>query len=160
MAYLTADLYDEHGDALQVAAPLFRDYGGRQAFHGQVVTLKLYEDNSLVRETLGESGAGRVLVVDGGGSLRCALLGDNLARMAAANGWSGVVVHGCIRDSVEIARLPIGVKALATHPAKSRKRGEGQRDVSVRFADVNFTPGSFLYADADGLVVAGEALGA
>ncbi|MDX1594351.1 MAG: ribonuclease E activity regulator RraA [Gammaproteobacteria bacterium] len=159
MTYLTADLYDEHGDALQVAAPLFRDFGGRHAFHGRVVTLKVHEDNSLVRETLGESGDGRVLVVDGGGSLRCALLGDNLARMAAANGWSGVVIHGCIRDSVEIARLPVGVKALATHPAKSRKRGEGQRDVVVRFADVAFAPGSYLYADEDGLVVADEALG-
>ncbi len=154
MALLTADLYDAHGDALQVASPLLRDYGGRRAFHGPVATLKVHEDNSLVREALGEPGAGRVLVVDGGGSLRCALLGDNLARMAAANGWAGVVIHGCIRDSVEIGKLPVGVKALATHPAKSLKRGEGQRDVTVRFADVVFEPGSYLYADEDGIVVA------
>ncbi len=160
MTYLTADLYDAHGDDLQVALPLFRDYGGRGEFHGAVVTLKLHEDNSLVRETLGEPGEGRVLVVDGGGSLRCALLGDNLARMAAANGWSGLVIHGCIRDSVEIARLPIGVKALATNPTKSLKRGEGQRDVVVRFADVSFVPGCYLYADADGIVVSLEALAA
>ena len=158
MAYLTADLYDAHGDDLQVALPLFRDYGGRSDFHGLVVTLKLHEDNSLVRETLGEPGEGRVLVVDGGGSLRCALLGDNLARMAASNGWSGLVIHGCIRDSVEIAKLPVGVKALATNPTKSLKRGEGQRDVMVRFADVSFMPGSYLYADADGIVVALEPL--
>lgn len=158
MAYLTADLYDAHGDDLQVALPLFRDYGGRSDFHGPVVTLKLHEDNSLVRETLGEPGEGRVLVVDGGGSLRCALLGDNLARMAASNGWSGLVIHGCIRDSVEIAKLPVGVKALATNPTKSLKRGEGQRDVMVRFADVSFMPGSYLYADADGIVVALEPL--
>ncbi len=154
MTLLTADLYDAHGDALQVASPLLRDYGGRRAFHGPVATLKVHEDNSLVREALGEPGAGRVLVVDGGGSLRCALLGDNLARMAAANGWAGVVIHGCIRDSVEIGKLPVGVKALATHPAKSLKRGEGQRDVPVRFADVVFEPGSYLYADEDGIVVA------
>ncbi len=158
MAYLTADLYDAHGDDLQVALPLFRDYGGRSDFHGPVVTLKLHEDNSLVRETLGEPGEGRVLVVDGGGSLRCALLGDNLARMAASNGWAGLVIHGCIRDSVEIAKLPVGVKALATNPTKSLKRGEGQRDVMVRFADVSFMPGSYLYADADGIVVALEPL--
>lgn len=154
MALLTADLYDAHGDALQVASPLLRDYGGRRAFHGPVATLKVHEDNSLVREALGEPGAGRVLVVDGGGSLRCALLGDNLARMAADNGWAGVVIHGCIRDSVEIGKLPVGVKALATHPAKSLKRGEGQRDVPVRFADVVFEPGSYLYADEDGIAVA------
>ena len=160
MAYLTADLYDAHGDDLQVALPLFRDYGGRAEFHGPVVTLKLHEDNSLVRETLGEPGAGRVLVIDGGGSLRCALLGDNLARMAAANGWSGLVIHGCIRDSVEIAKLPVGVKALATNPTKSLKRGEGQRDVVVRFADVSFVPGCHLYADADGIVVSLEPLDA
>ncbi|RLA37664.1 MAG: putative 4-hydroxy-4-methyl-2-oxoglutarate aldolase, partial [Gammaproteobacteria bacterium] len=108
MAFLTADLYDSHGDALQVAAPVFRDYGGRRRFHGPVATLKVYEDNSLVRETLGQPGEGRVLVVDGGGSLRCALLGDNLAQMGAANGWAGVVVHGCIRDAVEIGKLPLG----------------------------------------------------
>ena len=158
MAFLTADLFDSHGDALQVAAPVFRDYGGRRRFHGPVATLKVYEDNSLVRETLGQPGAGRVLVVDGGGSLRCALLGDNLAQMGAANGWAGVVVHGCIRDAVEIGKLPLGVKALATHPAKSVKRGEGQRDLVLHFADTTFTPGMWLYADEDGIVVATEEL--
>jgi regulator of ribonuclease activity A len=159
MSLHTADLCDDHGAALQVAAPLFRDYGGRRSFHGPVVTLKLHEDNSLVREALGEAGEGRVLVVDGGGSLRCALLGDNLARMAAANGWSGVVVYGCIRDQVEIGKLPLGVKALASHPARSAKRGAGQREVTVHFAEVTFAPGSHLYADEDGIVVAAEALG-
>jgi regulator of ribonuclease activity A len=160
MSFLTADLYDTHGDDLQVALPLFRDFGGRTDFHGPVVTLKVHEDNSLVREVLGEAGEGRVLVVDGGGSLRCALLGDNLARMAAANGWSGLVIHGCIRDSVEIAKLPVGVKALATNPTRSLKRGEGQRDVVVRFADVSFVPDCYIYADADGIVVSLEELAA
>jgi regulator of ribonuclease activity A len=160
MEFLTADLYDDHGDTLQVVAPLFRDFGGRLRFHGPVMTLKVHEDNSLVREVLDQPGEGRVLVVDGGGSLRCALLGDNLARMGAANGWAGVVVNGCIRDAVEIGKLPLGVKALATHPAKSVKRGEGQADLELRFADTSFTPGAWLYADEDGMVVASGELAA
>ena len=122
MEILTADLYDDHGEALQVAAPLFRDYGGRSAFSGPIATAKVHEDNSLVRDALAEAGNGRVLVVDGGGSLRCALLGDNLARMGAENGWAGVVVYGCIRDARVIAGITLGVKALATHPAKSVTR--------------------------------------
>jgi regulator of ribonuclease activity A len=126
MSFLTADLYDTHGDDLQVALPLFRDFGGRTDFHGPVVTLKVHEDNSLVREVLGEAGEGRVLVVDGGGSLRCA----------------------------------VGVKALATNPTRSLKRGEGQRDVVVRFADVSFVPDCYIYADADGIVVSLEELAA
>ena len=158
MEIVTADLYDAHGEALQVATPLLRDFGGRPAFGGPITTVKAFEDNSKVREALGEPGEGRVLVVEGGGSLRCAMLGDNLARMAADNGWAGVVVHGCIRDAAVIAEIPLGVKALATNPAKSVKRGKGERDDVVRFADVTFTPGHYLYADADGLVVAAEAL--
>ncbi len=160
MEFLTADLYDDYGDTLQVVAPLFRDFGGRLRFHGPVTTLKVHEDNSLVREVLGQSGEGRVLVIDGGGSLRCALLGDNLARMAAANGWAGVVVNGCIRDAVEIGKLPLGAKALATHPAKSVKRGEGQADLELCFADTSFVPGAWLYADEDGMVVASGELAA
>ena len=119
----------------------------------------MHEDNSLVRDALSQPGDGRVLVVDGGGSLRCALLGDNLAQMGAANGWAGVVVYGCIRDSVEIGRLPLGVKALATHPAKSVKRGEGRMNEVLRFAETIFLPGAWLYADEDGILVAQEELG-
>lgn len=154
----TADLYDEHGEALQVASPVFRDYGGARSFGGPVATVEVYEDNTLVREALGEPGGGRVLVVDGGGSLRCALVGDNLAKMGADNGWAGIVVYGCIRDSVDIAGIAIGVKALGTNPAKSVKRGEGRRELSVRFADVVFSPGAYLYADADGIVLAERSL--
>lgn len=154
----TADLYDEHGESLQVASPVFRDYGGRASFGGPVATVKVHEDNTLVREALAEPGEGRVLVVDGGGSLRCALVGDNLAKMGADNGWAGIVVHGCIRDSVDIAGIAIGVKALGTNPAKSVKRGEGQRDLPVRFADVVFSPGAWLYADPDGVVLSGKPL--
>ena len=117
-----ADLYDEHGEALRVLAPLFRDFGGILSFEGVVSTLKVHEDNFLVRSALEEDGQGRVLVVDGGGSLRCALVGDNLAALGARNNWAGIVVFGCIRDSVPISKIKIGVKALATNPRKSVKR--------------------------------------
>lgn len=150
----TADLYDTHGEALRVLAPLFRDYGGRRAFCGPVSTVKVFEDNSLVRAALEEPGAGRVLVVDGGGSLRCALVGDNLALLGQQNGWAGILVYGCIRDAAPIAAIDIGVKALATNPRKSIKKGEGERDVVVRFAEVGIAPGDHLYADEDGVVLA------
>jgi regulator of ribonuclease activity A len=155
----TTDLCDQHPDAVSVAEPLFRDYGGARAFHGRIATVKVHEDNVLVRKALEEQGAGRVLVIDGGGSLRCALLGDQIAALAQKNGWAGVVVFGAIRDSAEIARIPVGVKALATNPLKSGKKGAGDRDIPVRFAGVTFTPGAFLYADEDGVIIAAEQLG-
>lgn len=158
MDFKTADLCDDHSATLQIAEPLFRDYGGRIAFGGRMVTLKLHEDNALVRAALEEPGEGRVLVVDGGGSLRCALLGDQLAKMAETNGWSGVLVYGAIRDSADVAKFAIGVKALATHPLKSVKRGQGERDVPLRFAGVSFYPGHYLYADEDGIVVSEKPL--
>lgn len=150
----TADLYDTHGEALRVLAPIFRDYGGLRTFAGEVVTLKVYEDNSLVRAALEEAGHGRVLVVDGGGSLRCALVGDNLAELGHKNGWAGIVVYGCIRDSAPIGALAIGVKAIATNPRKSVKKGEGERNVTLRLAEVVIEPGDYLYADVDGVVLA------
>lgn len=116
--------------------------------------MRCFDNNPLVRAALGEPGRGRVLVVDGGGSFRCALLGDNLAAMGAKNGWAGVVVNGCIRDSAEIAQIGLGVKALGTHPLKSSKRDPGLRDVPVVFAGVTFTPGAHLHADGDGILVA------
>ncbi|NNM01214.1 MAG: ribonuclease E activity regulator RraA, partial [Gammaproteobacteria bacterium] len=149
---------DDHGESLQVLAPLFNNYGGNTEFAGPVVTLKVFEDNTLVREALEEAGAGRVLVVDGGGSLRCALVGDNIAELARANGWAGVVVYGCIRDAAQMGQMPVGVKALNTNPRKSVKKGVGDRDIPVRFADALIEPGSYLYADADGIVVAAEKL--
>ncbi len=154
----TADLCDTHSGPLQVADGIFRDFGGSKAFSGPIRTLKLHEDNSLVRSALESPGAGAVLVIDGGGSTRCALVGDQLAKLAVKNGWSGVIVFGCIRDSDAIRELPIGVKALGTHPLKSVKRGEGQADVPVRFAGVTFTPGNFVHADGDGVVVTETAL--
>jgi regulator of ribonuclease activity A len=158
MTRATADLYDEHGENLQIAAPIFSDYGGHVAFEGAVVTLKVFEDNSLVRSTLEEPGLGRVLVVDGGGSLRCALVGDMLAELGRKNGWSGIVVYGCVRDAAVMADMPIGIKALATNPRKSVKKGEGARDVALRFADLMVIPGQYLYADRDGIVIANERL--
>lgn len=158
MTFQTADLCDEHEEKLQIAEPLFADLGGELRFGGQIVTLKLFEDNSRVREAVAEDGRGKVLVVDGGGSVRCALLGDILAAKAVDNGWAGVVVNGCIRDSEAISEMALGVKALATCPLKSVKRGLGDRDVPVRFAGVTFTPGHYLYADGDGIIVSAEPL--
>ncbi|GHG86341.1 ribonuclease E activity regulator RraA [Comamonas sp. JC664] len=153
--FKTADLCDAHaGTALfQIAEPGFHDYGGVRTFAGPISTVRAPEDNSLVRKALEEPGKGRVLVVDGGGSRRCALVGDQLALLAQQNGWAGVVVNGCIRDAEDVGRMPIGVKALGTHPLKSLKRNEGQRDVEVRFAGVVFRPGHYVYADLDGIVV-------
>ena len=152
-AFATADLSDEYGDEVRALLPGFVDYGGRRRFCGPVATLKVHEDNSLVREALAQRGEGRVLVVDGGGSMRCALLGDNLARLGSDNGWAGVVISGCIRDSAAIAGIDLGVKALGTHPARSHKRGEGQRDIPVSFAGVTIAPGMHLYADEDGMLI-------
>lgn len=156
MTQATTDISDALGDAARVAAPIFSDYGGRKGFSGQIATVKCFEDNTLVRQALEEAGEGRVLVVDGGGSTNCALLGDMLASLALRNGWAGIVVNGCIRDSAEIASIDIGVKALATHPRKSRKQGLGDREVRVDFAGIEFKPGEHLYADADGVVVTAE----
>jgi len=149
----TADLYDSYGDALQVAAPGFRDFGKRDGFCGPIATVKVFDDNSRVRKALEGSGRGRVLVVDGGGSMRCALVGDVLAQLAIDNGWAGIIVNGCIRDSAEIDEMDIGIKALATNPVKSLKRGEGQSELTVIFAGVAFEPEHYVYADRDGIVV-------
>jgi regulator of ribonuclease activity A len=149
----TTDLCDTYGDAVRVLAPIFYSFGARTIFQGPIVTLKVFEDNSLVRSLLEEAGQGRVLVIDGGGSLRCALVGDQLGVLAVQNGWSGIVVYGCVRDSVALDQLDVGIKALATHPRRSVKRGEGQRDIVVEFGGVRFTPGEYLYADEDGIVV-------
>lgn len=154
MNFTTADLYDAHENSFQVADPIFRDYGGRLAFCGAACTLRVYEDNSLVRQALELPGEGRVLIVDGGGSLRCALVGDQLAQLAMDNGWAGIVVNGCIRDSQAIAAMSLGVKALATNPRKSVKRGQGEADIPISLAGVIVSPGNYVYCDADGMLVA------
>jgi len=158
MTYATTDLADQHGTAVEVCDPVFQDFGGLAAFHGPVVTLKAFEDNTKVREAVESSGEGRVLVVDGGGSLRCALFGGNLGKLAENNGWAGVVVYGCVRDRVELAACQVGVKALASHPRKSEKKNLGEFDVPVRIAGVWIRPGDHLYADEDGILVSRDAL--
>ena len=160
----TTDLCDANEDlladgSLRVLAPLFRSWGARAAFAGPVSTLRCFEDNSLVRTALEEPGEGRVLVVDGGGSLRCALLGGNLAQLADRNGWAGVIVNGCVRDADEIDACAIGVRALAAHPRKSDKRGIGQRDAVVEFAGSRIAPGQWCYADRDGILISDRPLG-
>ena len=153
MSEATTDISDALGDAARIASPVFSDYGGRKMFSGPIATVGCFEDNVLVRQALEEPGEARVLVVDGGGSKDCALLGDMLASMAHRNGWAGIIVNGCIRDSAEIAGIDIGVKALATHPRKSRKQGLGQRDIPLVMAGIDFRPGEYVYADQDGVVV-------
>lgn len=153
MRYATADLCDEYIDRLQVLEPMLSDFGGVGMFEGEIVTLKVHEDNSLVRAMLERDGSGKVLVIDGGGSVRCALVGDNLAELAIANRWRGILVYGCIRDTRQIMELELGVKALASSPVKSIKRNEGQENIPVRFGGVDFVPGHYLYADEDGVVV-------
>lgn len=154
MEFTTADLCDRHGADIDIPELGLLNYGGRRRFHGPIATAVVFEDNVLVREALGEPGNGRVLVVDGGGSDRRALLGGDLAGMALTNGWAGVVINGCVRDSVELAAIAFGVLALGTCPMPSEKKGEGRRDVMLRFAGVSYSPGHFLYADEDGVVVA------
>lgn len=158
MTYATTDLSDAHEHHLRYPAPVFSDFGGISAFHGPVVTLAAVEDNSLVRAAVEEPGRGRVLVVDGGGSKNCALFGGNLAKLAADNGWAGVVIYGCVRDTEELIVAQVGIKALAVHPKKSEKRGLGSRDVPLAFAGVSVMPGDWLYADKDGIVIAANEL--
>jgi regulator of ribonuclease activity A len=158
MTFQTADLCDAHEGKIRVVAPMFRSFGGRRTFGGPIATLKIFEDNSLVRTALEQPGEGRVLVVDGGGSLRCALVGDQLALLGVKNNWAGIIVYGCIRDSRPIAEMNLGVFALATHPMKTVKRGVGEADVPVTFGGVTFVPGQHVYADEDGVIVSDTAL--
>tara|TARA_R110001592_G_scaffold293441_2_gene563044 strand:+ start:194 stop:685 length:492 start_codon:yes stop_codon:yes gene_type:complete len=153
MEFKTADLCDHFSERVQIVEETFGDFGGKVRFGGPIETIKAFEDNSRVRECVSEPGKGRVLVVDGGASMRRAMLGDMLAATAVENGWAGIVIYGCVRDSAEIAEMDIGVKAIGTHPCKTEKRGLGERGVSIRFAGVNFEPGHYLYADEDGILV-------
>ncbi|KAF1706384.1 ribonuclease E activity regulator RraA [Pseudoxanthomonas sacheonensis] len=153
MNWTTPDLCDDHPD-VAVADPAFRDYGGNRAFCGRIVTIDCFEDNSRVRDLVATDGRGKVLVVQGGGSLRRSLLGDMLAERAVANGWSGLLINGCVRDVEALAKLPLGVKALAACPVKTEKLGAGEVDVAVAFAGIAFLPGRWLYADGNGVIVA------
>ncbi|AKK68230.1 MULTISPECIES: ribonuclease E activity regulator RraA [Xanthomonas translucens group] len=157
MTWTTPDLCDAHPE-VQVAEPLFRSYGGHAAFCGAIVTVSCFEDNARVRELAATPGAGRVIVVDGQGSLRRSLLGDQIAENAVRNGWAGLLLHGCVRDVEALAALPLGVQALAACPRKTERRGLGEVDVPLRFAGVAFLPGHWLYADRNGVLVAAQAL--
>ena len=165
MKHATTDLCDANeprlaDGTLRVMAPGFRALGKQLAFAGQAATLKVFEDNSLVREALESPGQGRVLVVDGGGSMRCALVGGNLGLLAEKNGWAGIIVNGCVRDTAELEVCDIGIRALATHPQKSQKRGAGERDVAVQMPGAVVRPGNWIYVDADGVLVSEEKLDA
>ncbi|PVZ13607.1 MULTISPECIES: ribonuclease E activity regulator RraA [unclassified Pseudomonas] len=158
MHYVTPDLCDAYPEHVQVLDPMFSSFGGRDSFGGRIVTVKCFEDNSKVKELVEQPGQGKVMVVDGGGSLRRALLGDMLAQKAAQNGWEGIVVYGCVRDVDVLAQISLGVQALAPHPLKTDKRGIGDIDVPVTFAGVTFRPGEFIYADNNGVIVSPIAL--
>ncbi|KQV46117.1 MULTISPECIES: ribonuclease E activity regulator RraA [unclassified Duganella] len=163
MSFATTDLCDDNpgmldDGSLQVLSPFFRHFGKRARFAGPAATLKVHEDNALVRATLETPGAGRVLVVDGGGSLRRALVGGQLGLLAQNNGWAGVIVDGCVRDSAELAECDVGIMALATHPQRSARDGVGKRDVNVQVAGVAIQPGDWIYADLDGVLVARQKL--
>ena len=157
VAFATCDLCDayknESSGEFRVLPPVFKNFGGLRKFSGPVVTVKCFEDNSLVKAAVDSPGEGRVLVVDGGASLRRALLGGNLGAAAARNGWAGVLIDGCVRDVAELAGLEIGIRALAAMPLPTEKRNEGQRDVAVQVQGIWIHPGDWLYADDDGVVV-------
>jgi len=154
MNFELPDLCDEYPDLVRVVTPMFRNFGARKSFSGEIVTIKCHEDNSLVAEHVEDNGTGRVMVVDGGGSLRCALLGDNLAEKAAANKWSGIIIYGCIRDVDIINNIELGVQALAANPMRSVKRQVGLYQEPVSFGGVSFIPGEYVYADNNGIAVA------
>jgi regulator of ribonuclease activity A len=149
----TADLCDDHADELQICETVFESYGASASFSGPVSTIRCFEDNSRVKEAVESAGDGRVLVVDGGGSRRRALLGDKLGAAALRNGWAGVIINGCVRDSRELNTMSLGIRALGAMPLRSEKRGKGERDVAVRFGGVAFHPGDYVYVDEDGIVV-------
>ncbi|OTG82879.1 ribonuclease E activity regulator RraA [Acinetobacter sp. ANC 4648] len=162
--FVTCDLLDDHPEKnIQVVTPsmdgkFFKSYGARTSFGGEVITVKCFEDNSRVKELLATDGTGKVLVVDGGASMRCALMGDMIAESAVKNHWNGVVIYGCVRDVDAIAELDLGVHALAAIPQKSQRKGIGETGISLYFGGVSINSGDYLYADNNGIVVAKEKL--
>jgi len=153
MSLTSADLYDEHGESLGSCDLQLRQFGGRHAFTGTAVTVRCHEDNALLKSIVSTPGEGRVLVVDGGGSLHTALMGDMIAKIAADNGWVGIVINGAVRDVAVLSSIPVGIKALGSNPRKSKKTGAGERDVPVTFGSVTFSPGDQVWSDDDGVVV-------
>ncbi|WP_216828155.1 ribonuclease E activity regulator RraA [Alkalihalobacterium elongatum] len=154
MPIQTADLHDAHGDQLILAEPIFQFWGQKKTFEGPICTVRVFEDNVLVKKALQEVPEGSVLVVDGGASKKCALMGDNLAEIAVSRNLAGVIINGCIRDSAQINEMNIGVFAIGTNPIRSIKKGLGDRNVPVQFAGVNWQPNHYVYADSDGILIA------
>ncbi|CAM2896855.1 ribonuclease E activity regulator RraA [Flavobacterium frigoris] len=151
--FTTADLWDKYETLLSCVDPIFNHFGNKKMFSGKIMTIKLFEDNSLVRKQLESDGKDKVLVIDGGASLRCALIGDQLAALAIQNNWEGIIVNGCIRDSAVINSMNIGIKALNTSPVKSVKRNLGEINIPVKFGGITFIPEDYIYADGDGILV-------
>lgn len=149
----TCDLYDIHEDTARVPNVQWTDFGGRPSFSGEAVTARCHEDNSVVKRLAAQPGAGKVLVVDGGASLRCALLGDMIAHNAVENGWEGIVILGAVRDRLALATMDIGIKALGTTPRKSVRRDVGDIDIAIEIGGAAILPGDRIYADADGILV-------
>ena len=158
MSFVTCDLCDDHPDDVRVCEPMFGSFGGREAFGGEIVTVKCHEDNSRVKELLATPGKGKVLVVDGGGSMRCALMGDMIGESAVQQGWEGVIIYGCVRDVDALAQLDLGVHAVATIPLKSVRNGVGETGLDITFGGVTFVQGQYVYADNNGVIVAAKKL--
>ena len=158
MSFVTCDLCDDHPDDVRVCEPMFGSFGGREAFGGEIVTVKCHEDNSRVKELLATPGKGKVLVVDGGGSMRCALMGDMIGESAVQHGWEGVIIYGCVRDVDALAQLELGVHAVAAIPLKSVRKGVGEAGLDITFGGVTFVQGQYVYADNNGVIVAAKKL--
>lgn len=156
--FKTADLCDHHGDHVQVCKIAFHSYGKAKSFSGKIETVKVLEDNVLFLETLESVPAGSVVVVDGEGSRNCALMGDRLAGIAESRGLAGVIIHGCVRDSADLADINVGIFAIGTNPLKSKKEGKGQRDAVLQFGGVTWIPGEYVYADHDGVIISKDSL--
>lgn len=158
MDFKTADLCDEYSKELLVCQQEFKSYGKKGKFSGPISTVRVFEDNVLVKEALESIPEGNVLVVDGGGSKRCALMGDRLGEIAQSRNLAGVIIYGCVRDAVDLGSLETGILALGSNPLKSKKEGKGDRDIPVTFGGIDWKPGDYVYADEDGVVVAGKKL--
>ncbi len=158
MEFVTCDLCDDNPDVVKVVEPMFKNYGGKKIFGGEIVTVKCFEDNSVVKELCSSDGIGKVMVVDGGGSLRKALLGDMIAESAAKNGWEGIIIFGCIRDVDAVSATNLGVQALNCIPLKTERRGIGDKNIPITFGGVTFNPGEYIYADNNGVIVSSRKL--
>ncbi|MDF2038150.1 ribonuclease E activity regulator RraA [Cytobacillus oceanisediminis] len=158
MDFKTADLCDDHSKELLICLQEFKSYGQKRKFSGPISTVRVFEDNVLVKEALESIPEGSVLVVDGGGSKRCALMGDRLGEIAQSRKLAGVIIYGCVRDTVELGSLDTGILALGSNPLKSRKEGKGDRNIPVTFGGIDWKPGEYVYADEDGVIVSSKAL--